>query len=37
MDHFVSHRDAIRPYLTELHAVLDAMPHREIDTAVIVG
>ncbi len=34
MDHFVSHRDAIRPYLTELHAVLDVMPHQEIDTAV---
>lgn len=31
---FVSHRDAIQPYLAQLHAVLAAVPHRDIDATV---
>ncbi len=34
MLNFVTHRDAIQPYLVELNAVLAAVPHRDVEAVV---
>jgi D-sedoheptulose 7-phosphate isomerase len=34
MLNFVTHRDAIQPYLVELNAVLAAVPHRDVEAIV---